>query len=145
MIHALTVTALLVSLVAQQGQTDNLPVSGLDGPQAAQPDYGKTVTLRGVDKTTGRVSTFDAAAGNVVQFGTLRIEAQTCHSAPPEEPPETTAFLEIDHVAVTGEVERVFSGWMFASSPAASALEHAVYDVWVINCKTSAPVESQGN
>jgi len=30
----------------------------------------------------------------------------------------------------------IFRGWMFASSPALNALEHAVYDVWVIDCKT---------
>lgn len=30
----------------------------------------------------------------------------------------------------------VFSGWMFASSPGLSALEHPVYDIWLIDCKT---------
>lgn len=114
-------------------------------PQSHPPDYGKTVVLRGVDKATGRVSTFDAPAGEVVQFGTLEITAQTCHSTPPEEPPETVAFLQIDNVPLTGERSRVFSGWMFASSPAVSALEHAVYDVWVIACKTSEPDVGDGN
>ena len=28
----------------------------------------------------------------------------------------------------------IFSGWMFASSPALNGLEHPVYDVWVIDC-----------
>ncbi|MFT5180431.1 MAG: hypothetical protein ACI8S3_000304, partial [Alphaproteobacteria bacterium] len=32
------------------------------------------------------------------------------------------------------ELVPLFSGWMFASSPALSALEHAVYDVWVVDC-----------
>ena len=30
---------------------------------------------------------------------------------------------------------RTFTGWMFASSPALNALEHPVYDVWVLDCK----------
>ena len=30
----------------------------------------------------------------------------------------------------------IFRGWMFASSPALNPLEHAVYDVWVIDCET---------
>ena len=136
-----TILAALLALFVPQEQS-NTESSDI---QAFPAKTGKIVTLRGVDKTTGRVSTFDAPAGDVVSFGTLRIKAQTCQSAPPEEAPETTAFLEIDNVAVTGEVVRVFSGWMFASSPAVSALEHAVYDVWVISCKTSAPLESQGN
>lgn len=113
--------------------------------QSYPADVGRTVVLRGVDKTTGRVSTFDAPAGEAISFGTLEILAQTCQSTPPEEPPETTAFLQIDNITVDGERNRVFSGWMFASSPAVSALEHAVYDVWVIDCKVSAPEEDVGN
>ena len=57
---------------------------------------------------------------------------------PPEEPPETAAFLEIDEVRPSGaanETKRVFSGWMFASSPAISALEDPIYDVNVLDCK----------
>ena len=46
---------------------------------------------------------------------------------------ETFAYLDIDDVR--GEAaERIFSGWMMASSPALNPLEHPVYDVWVINC-----------
>jgi hypothetical protein len=131
-------------VAAQLGQST--PNEQNEAPaQSYPPDYGKTVVLRGVDKATGRVSTFDAPAGEVVQFGTLEITAQTCYSTPPEEPPETVAFLQIDNVPVTGERSRVFSGWMFASSPAVSALEHAVYDVWVIACKTSEPEDGDGN
>ena len=70
-------------------------------------------------------------------FGTLVITARTCRKRPPEEIPETTAFLEIIDDK-PGEPQRlVFSGWMFDSSPALSALEHAVYDIWVIDCKIS--------
>ena len=48
------------------------------------------------------------------------------------------AYLEIDDRKLDGSVERVFSGWMFASSPAASSMEHPVYDVWVIDCRVDA-------
>lgn len=127
-------TFLLASLISVQEEGDVAP-----------PDYGKTVVLRGLDKATGRISTFDVRAGEPVRFGTLEITAQTCHSTPPEEPPETVAFLQIDNIPVSGEPSRVFSGWMFASSPAVSALEHPVYDVWVIACKTSSPDAASGN
>ena len=62
-----------------------------------------------------------------------------CEKNPPEETPESAAFLEIDEVR-PGEAQRraVFSGWMFASSPALSALEHPVYDVNVLDCKTAS-------
>ena len=47
--------------------------------------------------------------------------------------------LEIDESEIGGSERRpVFSGWMFASSPALSALEHAVYDVWVLDCRMAS-------
>ncbi len=99
--------------------------------------------LRGLDKVTARISTIEAPIGGTVRFGTLRILAQTCRTRPPEEPPETTVFLEIMDIKPGETPVRLFSGWMFASSPALSALEHPIYDVWVIDCKTSAPLNSE--
>ncbi len=103
-----------------------------DAPSAA------AAVLQGLDKVTARVSTIEAPVGGEASFGTLVIAARTCRKRPPEETPETAAFLEIvDHRP--GEPPRlVFSGWMFASSPALSAMEHPVYDVWVIDCRTAA-------
>jgi hypothetical protein len=105
---------------------------------AAQTQEARVAVLRGLDKITARVSTFEAPLGQEVRFGTLRILVRNCRTRPPEEPPETTAFLEISDQR-PGDIPRVaFSGWMFASSPALSALEHPIYDVWVIDCRASA-------
>src|SRR6516164_4290312 len=91
--------------------------------------------LQGLDKITARVSKFEAPVGTPVRFGTLLIRVRDCEKNPPEETPESAAFLEIDEVR-PGEVNlRVFSGWMFASSPALSALEHPVYDVNLLDCR----------
>lgn len=112
----------------------------------AQDRGSNTVAvLRGLDKVTARISTIEAPIGETVRFGTLRILAQTCRTRPPEEPPETTAFLEITDFKPGETPVRLFTGWMFASSPALSALEHPVYDVWVIDCRTSAPLNSDVN
>jgi len=92
--------------------------------------------LQGLDKTTARVSTFEAAAGSTVHFGTLSITVRDCRKHPPEEDPESAAYLDIDEVYPgQAQPKHWFSGWMFASSPAVSALEHPVYDVWVLDCK----------
>jgi len=96
--------------------------------------------LRALDKVTGRAINLNAPAGIPVNFGTMTITARYCYTVPPEEPPETSAFIQIDdRERNVGEPTRIFSGWMFASSPAINALEHGVYDAWVINCITSAP------
>lgn len=94
--------------------------------------------LEGLDKITARVSKFEAPVGTPVQFGTLAIRVRDCEKSPPEDPPESAAFIEIDD-ARTGKIRtRVFSGWMFASSPALSALEHPVYDVTLLDCKAAS-------
>jgi len=106
---------------------------------AAAPALSVAV-LQGLDKTTARVSTVEAPIGNAVRFGTLVITARSCVKKPPEEPPDTAAFLEIDEARPQGEqatdVQHLFSGWMFAESPSLSTLEHPVYDVTVLDCKT---------
>lgn len=112
---------------------------------AAWPAQAQTVAvLQGLDKITARISTFSAPIDREVAFGTLRIVVRACRKRPPEEPPESAAFLEIRE-ARPGEPEvQLFTGWMFASSPALNALEHPVYDVWVIDCRASAPDSRPG-
>ena len=100
----------------------------------------RMAVLRGLDKTTGRAIDLSAPVGVPIRFGTLSLVVRYCHTVPPEEPPETTAFLQIDDLGEGREPpKRMFSGWMFASTPALNALQHAVYDVWVITCKTDDP------
>ncbi len=90
--------------------------------------------LQGLDKITARVSTFEVAVGETARFGTLLITLRACREAPPIDPPEAAAFLEISEVKPDEAAAALFSGWMFASSPALSALEHPIYDVWVTGC-----------
>jgi hypothetical protein len=104
-------------------------------PAAAAPSLPyRVVVLQGLDKVTARVSLLEAPVGAEVRFGTLAITARACLETPPTEPPESAAFLEIRTIE-PGQPERTdFVGWMLATSPGLSALEHPVYDVWVIDC-----------
>ncbi len=105
---------------------------------AAPPVHAEpydTAILQGLDKVTARVSTVSAPVGQTIRFGTLEIIARTCDKRPPEETPESAAFLDIWEVRPGEQAISVFRGWMFASSPALSALEHPVYDVWVLDCR----------
>ena len=92
------------------------------------------VVLQGLDKVTARVSEFAAELGAPATFGTLEITVRACHKKPPEEPPESAAFLEIRERQDGAPAALLFSGWMFASTPGLSALQHPVYDVWVLDC-----------
>jgi hypothetical protein len=95
--------------------------------------------LRGLDKMTGRAADIVAPIGKPVKFATLTITVRTCYSTPPTEPPETTAYLEITGKRPDEKPKEVFHGWMFASSPSINGMEHPLYDVWVIHCRTDEP------
>jgi hypothetical protein len=77
-----------------------------------------------------------ATIGVPIRFGTLEITVQRCAFRPPEEPPENVAFLEVYDQGHDTSLPRrlVFSGWVFSSSPALSALEHPVFDITLIDC-----------
>ena len=91
--------------------------------------------LQGLDKITARISTIKVPVGQTVNFGSLQITVKACDKRPPEETPESAAFIQVVEQK-PGETQAVarFSGWMFASSPALSAMEHPVYDLWVLDC-----------
>lgn len=96
------------------------------------------VLLQGLDKITARVFPVETVVGQVIRFGTLEITVRTCQKTPPEEPPENGAFLEVVEVRPGQRPQLIFEGWMYSSSPAVSALEHPVYDVWVVECRNLA-------
>ena len=98
-----------------------------------------TAVMQGLDKITARVSRFDAPVGQAVKFGTLSIVVRDCEKSAPEERTENAAFVQIDETRPKEQKSRLFSGWMFSSSPALSALEHAVYDVNLLECKGAPP------
>lgn len=99
--------------------------------------------FRGLDKVTARVWMFEAPVNQPVMFERFAITVRRCNKQPPEETPNTTAFVQVDerelNVGAESEILRVFNGWMFASSPGLNAVEHPVYDVWLIDCKMAEP------
>lgn len=92
--------------------------------------------VRVLDKMTARVEELELPVGTPTGFGTMTVTAQTCRTTLPEEsPPESAAFLEISELKIGQGDTPIFRGWMFASSPALSAMEHPVYDIWVTGCR----------
>lgn len=94
----------------------------------------------GIDKITGRIITFDVYIDETVQFGALQVTPRVCYSRPQTEDPKTDSFVEVDEITLDRKIRRIFTGWMFAESPGLNAVEHAVYDVWLKECKQKSDV-----
>jgi len=109
---------------------------------AAQADRIKnpTAVFSGLDKITGRIVSFEVAINETVQFGALQMTARVCFTKPPAENPNTTSFVEVNETGTDGKSNRIFSGWMFASSPGLHGIEHPVYDIWLVDCKGGTEV-----
>ncbi|HEY0902123.1 MAG TPA: DUF2155 domain-containing protein [Micavibrio sp.] len=127
-----------------------LLAGGITPAHAAMQDM-PVIKLQSIDKITGRTLTFEARVGSTVKYGPLYIKVQACRKAPPIEQPESAAFLQIWEVsprqktapAPKEQSKWVFSGWMFASSPALSAMDHPIYDVWVLDCMEQKTADAE--
>ena len=112
-----------------------LPAYAQDG---SGPHQAGAAILGALDKITGRVSDIVIPVGAYDNFFRLEIEVMSCQQQVVNQRPESAAFLVITETPLEGDPVRRFSGWMFASSPSISAMDHPIYDVWVVGC-TDAP------
>lgn len=118
MIRALLMTALLATSLAAQQETSKAPGA----------------VLRGLDKLSGRTTDFQIESGGAARFGQLDIALSECRYPAGNRAGDAFAGLQIME---SGRAEPVFEGWMIASAPALSAMDHPRYDIWVIRCITS--------
>lgn len=125
-----------LALPSANGQA-NAPAPVPTGPPPTPPNA--VLVMMGLDKITGRPTRIVAHLNQPVQFATFTITARYCYSTPPSETPETSAFLQIDDHRPDQPQRRVFSGWMYASTPGLNGVEHPLYDVWVISCSANEP------
>jgi hypothetical protein len=115
-----------------------LMIAGAALAQPSAPDIPYDIAvLQGLDKVTARIVTVEAPVGVPVHFGALEIIARACKKRRPEDLPESAAFLDIWELRPDEPAAGLFRGWMFASSPALSAMEHPVYDIWVQDCRNA--------
>ncbi len=111
-----------------------------EAPVAPQRVANPVAEFTGIDKITGRISNFDVYINETVQFGALQVTPRVCYSRPDAEEPKTDSFVEVDEITLDRKIRRIFTGWMFAESPGLNAVEHAVYDVWLKECKQKSDV-----
>jgi len=114
--------------------------AGLAVPAHAERIKNPVAEFSGLDKITGRITSFDVYMDETVQFGALQVTPHVCYSSPETEEPKTDAFVEVNEITLDRQIRRIFTGWMFAESPGLNAIEHAVYDVWLKGCKQKSDV-----
>lgn len=95
------------------------------------------VRLQSLNKITARTMIFEMQVGKTVRFGPMLIKAQSCRKSEPIDTPEAAAFLQIWEETPRDGSKWVYSGWLFASSPGLSSVDHPIYDVWVLDCMES--------
>lgn len=115
-------------------------LAAVAGPAHAETIANPVAELAGLDKITGRITDFDVYINETVQFGSLQITPRVCYTRPPSEAQRTSVFLEVDQVSLKGSIKRIFTGWMFADAPALNAIDNAVYDIWLVDCKQTSDV-----
>ncbi|EJZ21351.1 DUF2155 domain-containing protein [Rhizobium sp. Pop5] len=124
----LALSALLPTVTANAARIDN-PVA----------------VFSGLDKITGRITTFDVYVNETVQFGALQVTPKACYSRDQTEAQKIDGFVEVDEITLDRKIRRIFTGWMFADSPGLNAVEHPIYDVWLKDCKTTSDVPAPDN
>lgn len=87
--------------------------------------------IRWLDKLTGETGDVELQRQQSAVFGRLAIQLDSCRYPRDNPSAEAEAHLTIMDASQTAPV---FAGWMLASSPALSAMEHPRYDVWVLHC-----------
>jgi hypothetical protein len=112
-----------------------LPISA-QAARIANP----VAVFSGIDKITGRITNFDVYIGETVQFGALQVTPRVCYNRDDTETQKVTTFVEVDEITLDRKIRRIFTGWMFADSPGLNAVEHPVYDVWLVECKAKSDV-----
>ncbi len=117
-----------------------LALAAFAGPAVADKVSNPVAVFAGLDKITGRIIGFDVYMDETVQFGALQVTPRVCYNRPPTEEPQTDAFVEVDEIGLNRKVKRIFTGWMFAASPGLHAVDNAVYDVWLTDCKMKSDV-----
>lgn len=127
-------------LTAEEEEAAPAPAASTTPPGVRQ--RRRIAVIQAVDKTTAETMRFEVeVGGRPVRFGkTLLFKARACEvSASDEMTEDAIAYMEVGvqprGLAAPTEARQVFKGWMFASSPSVSGLQHPVYDAWVVGCK----------
>jgi hypothetical protein len=131
-----------ISLRAMAGTLLAIGIGGAVLPPSAEAARisNPVAVFSGLDKITGRITTFDVYMNETVQFGALQVTPKVCYSRDETEQQKIDGFVEVDEITLDRRIRRIFTGWMFADSPGLNAVEHPIYDVWLKECKQKSDI-----
>lgn len=124
----LTLALGLPALAQDDGTTEGDVTTDPQEPQFSDSDGGE---LRFLDKLTGETGDVSLSLGQSAKFGRLIVQLDHCRYPIANPAADSEAHLTIIDETTTAVL---FNGWMLASAPALSALDHPRYDVWVLSC-----------
>ncbi|MCM1323469.1 MAG: DUF2155 domain-containing protein [Acetobacter sp.] len=113
-------TAIVCSLLAYSSQAAEIPTNA--------------ALMQAMDKVTGRVNKITVPVNSKISFGDFSLVLRACKKRPAEETPENFAFVDVTDKSFGTEEYNIFRGWMLSSTPGINAIEHPIYDVWLLEC-----------
>jgi len=121
--------------MAEQQPADAAQQTQEEAPAHIERIGNPIAVFSGLDKITGRTTTFSVRINETYQFGSLQITPRICYTSPADEAVKTDGFVEVNEITLDQKIKRIFTGWMFADSPGLNAVDHPIYDAWLIDCK----------
>lgn len=104
------------------------------------PKFSNTAIVQILNKTTAKNSIVELKINNKVNLSTITLKAHKCWQSPLDQKPETKILLEVFENKLDEKTnshiphKRIFFGWLFASSPSISGMEHPIYDIIALSC-----------
>ncbi len=90
--------------------------------------------MQAMDKVTGRVNKITVSVNSKISFGDFSLVLRSCKKRPAEETPENFAFVDVTDKSFGTDEYNIFRGWIVSSTPGINAIEHPIYDVWLLEC-----------
>jgi hypothetical protein len=124
------------------------------GPPPVRQSRGSAIIIGALDREAKSNSRIRIPSGGEGTYGSLRVKVSGCFMSNPEDTTESWAYVEVSDMgrtdrkqlavlpqrdrsrvrAATGE--RVLrKGWIIASSPSVTPIDHPVYDMWLVTCE----------
>lgn len=125
----------------EEGESEEDKAKRLAGEPPAPRQRRRVAIVEAIDKITAERMRFEVeVGGRPVRFNqALIFTARACEVTGEEEMvKDSVAYLEVAlqaRGAQAAQPRQIFRGWMYASTPALSGLQHPIYDAWVIGCK----------